>query len=85
MLLLSKVKKNVTDPNALNKLENITKKTNWTLISPSVAAMPFSCDIFSSTTLPIQHICGYTYLFKENYKNIYDNLITNGESVLITS
>ena len=78
MLLLSKVKKNVTDPNTLNKLENITKKTNWALIAPSVAAMP-------STTLPIQHICGYTYLFKENYKNIYDNLITNGESVLITS
>ena len=24
------------------------------------------------------------YLFKENYKNIYDGLITNGASVLIT-
>ena len=64
MWLLSKRKKikkiNATNRNTLNKLEKITNKTNRALIAPSVTNMPFSCDIFSFTTLPTLHIYGYT-------------------------
>ena len=56
MAVKQKKKVNVTNCNILNKLENITKKTNWTLIAPSVATMPFSCDMFSFTTMPTKHI-----------------------------
>ena len=53
MWLLSKLKKiNVTNRNTLNKLKNITEKTKWALIAPSVVVLSFSCDIFLSTTLP---------------------------------
>ena len=52
MWLLSKEKKiNVTNRNTLKKLENVTKKINWAFIATSVATMPFSCNIFSFTTL----------------------------------